>query len=95
MVKRKSISLLFCHTTYVHVVADILATYLDFYVACHTNAKVGNMQASTDSFEPPLKAFWARRGVVGQLDKHRVLHRRRQRCHHPCITIKANVLQQY
>jgi len=34
---------------YMHIVADILATYLDFYVACNTNAKIGNIQACTDS----------------------------------------------
>ena len=40
---------------YVHIVADILATYLDFYVACNTNAKTGNIQTCADSFVPPVR----------------------------------------
>jgi hypothetical protein len=27
--------------------------YLDFYVACSTNAKIRNIQTCTDSFQPP------------------------------------------
>jgi hypothetical protein len=40
---------------YVYIVADILATHLDLYVACNTSAKIGNIHACTDSFEPPIR----------------------------------------
>jgi hypothetical protein len=52
---------------YVHIVADILATYLDFYVACNTNAKICNIQACTDSFEPPVRLSGLEEEWVGSL----------------------------
>ena len=52
---------------YVHIVADILATYLDFYVACNTDAKIGNIQACIDSFEPPLRLSGLKEESVGSL----------------------------
>jgi len=41
--------------------------YLDLYVACSTNAKIGNIQTCTDSFEPPARLSGLEEEWVGSL----------------------------
>jgi hypothetical protein len=62
--------------------------YLDLYVACSTYTMIGNIQTCTDSFEPPARLSGLEEEWVGSL----MSFGRRQRWHHPCLTIKVNLL---